>query len=96
MSKGKGHIPIRTCISCGRKENKKSMIRLVLNEDGIVIMDKSGSAPGRGAYVCNETQCIELLKEKKRLARAFGKMGRECARMQFAEIVRTISGGLYG
>ncbi|MBW2095574.1 MAG: YlxR family protein [Deltaproteobacteria bacterium] len=71
MSKGKGHIPIRTCISCGRKGSKKSMIRLVLSESGSVVRDKSGSAPGRGAYVCNETRCIELLKEGRRLAKAF-------------------------
>lgn len=71
MGKGKGHIPIRTCISCGRKGSKKSMIRLVLSERGRLVIDRSGSAPGRGAYVCNEARCIELLREGRRLARAF-------------------------
>jgi predicted RNA-binding protein YlxR (DUF448 family) len=74
MSKGKGHVPIRTCISCGRKGGKKSMIRLVLNEAAVVVMDRGGGAPGRGAYVCNDAHCIEALKEKRCLAKAFRKM----------------------
>ncbi len=56
------------------------MIRLVLNEDGCVVMDRSGSAPGRGAYVCNETRCIEQLKNGKRLGRSFRKKGAEIVR----------------
>jgi len=47
------------------------MIRLVLSERGRLVIDRSGSAPGRGAYVCNEARCIELLREGRRLARAF-------------------------
>jgi predicted RNA-binding protein YlxR (DUF448 family) len=74
MSKGKGHVPIRTCISCGRKGSKKSMIRLVLNETAAVVMDRSGRAPGRGAYVCNDAHCVEVLRERRRLAKAFRKM----------------------
>jgi len=90
MSRGKGHIPIRTCISCGRKGDKKSMIRLVLNEKDMAVIDAKGAAPGRGAYVCNTMHCIELLKERRRLGRAFRKKGP-------VDIdVRNILGGLYG
>ena len=50
------------------------MIRLVLNEAATVVMDRGGSAPGRGAYVCNDVNCLEVLKETRRLAKAFRKM----------------------
>ncbi|MBW1729959.1 MAG: YlxR family protein [Deltaproteobacteria bacterium] len=76
MAKGKGHIPIRTCISCGAKKDKKALVRLVLDNDGWVVVDKSGSAPGRGAYVCKNEQCWSELEKGKRLARAFRGKGR--------------------
>ncbi len=71
MSKGKGHVPIRTCISCGTKKPKKELIRLVLDEEGFVVRDEKGSMPGRGAYVCPKKECWEQLDKKKRLNKAF-------------------------
>ena len=35
MSRNRGHIPIRTCICCGAKREKKALIRLVLDENGV-------------------------------------------------------------
>jgi predicted RNA-binding protein YlxR (DUF448 family) len=47
------------------------MLRLVVHGDRSVGIDERGSAPGRGAYVCDEPRCIERLKDRRRLARAF-------------------------
>jgi len=71
MSKGKGHIPIRTCICCGIKRGKKDLTRLVLTAGGIVVQDISGKGKGRGAYVCADKSCLMALKTGKRLNRAF-------------------------
>ncbi len=64
------HEPIRECISCGGKFPKKELIRVVKNETGIHL-DKSGKAMGRGAYLCQNPDCLEKLKKQKRLNRAF-------------------------
>jgi len=75
MSKGKGHIPIRTCIACGAKRSKADLLRLVLDAEGWVVPDMSGHAPGRGAYVCKSARCWSALKNRKKLARAFRGKG---------------------
>ena len=71
MGKGKGHIPIRTCISCGAKRGKKELIRLVVNGEGRLVRDDLETGQGRGAYICNIKSCFEQLSRNKRLNRAF-------------------------
>jgi len=52
------HIPQRTCVGCRETLAKRSLIRLVRTEDGIMI-DKSGKISGRGAYLHNMRSCWE-------------------------------------
>ncbi|MGA9396956.1 MAG: YlxR family protein [Anaerolineaceae bacterium] len=52
------HIPQRTCVGCRETLAKRSLIRLVRTEDGIMI-DKSGKLSGRGAYLHNVRSCWE-------------------------------------
>ena len=75
MGKDKGHIPIRTCVSCRAKRNKKELIRLVLDAQGVVIRDDSGKGEGRGAYVCMSKSCWDSLRKGRLLNRAFKKQG---------------------
>ncbi|MBW1779842.1 MAG: YlxR family protein [Deltaproteobacteria bacterium] len=75
MSRGKGHIPIRTCICCGAKREKKDLLRLVLDSQGMAVGDSDGKGEGRGAYVCAEQSCLTALKTSKRLSRAFKTTG---------------------
>jgi len=69
----KTHIPIRTCISCGTKRDKKELIRLVLDVQGSVVRDGNLKGNGRGAYVCPRKSCWENLEKDKRLMKAFRK-----------------------
>jgi predicted RNA-binding protein YlxR (DUF448 family) len=71
MGKGKGHIPKRTCVSCGAKRTKHELIRLVVNGEGQLIRDHEGKAQGRGAYVCKSESCREQLSKNRRLGRRF-------------------------
>jgi predicted RNA-binding protein YlxR (DUF448 family) len=71
VGKGKGHIPVRTCISCGAKGHKNELIRLILDGEGQVVRDDERKRHGRGAYVCQNKLCQEGLSKKKRLDRAF-------------------------
>lgn len=71
MSKGKGHIPIRTCIICKEKKSKYELIRIAAGKDGIARRDDKAKIGGRGAYVCPRKECIErLLSRPQVLAKA--------------------------
>jgi predicted RNA-binding protein YlxR (DUF448 family) len=71
MGKGKEHIPIRTCLSCGAKRRKGELIRLVLTSEGRLVRDDQGTWQGRGAYVCRNKSCREKLSDNRRLRKAF-------------------------
>jgi len=59
-------IPQRMCVVCREMKPKKELIRVVLNESGEIVLDETGRANGRGAYVCNG-ECIEQLEKRKSL-----------------------------
>lgn len=63
-------IPMRTCIACRTVKPKKELIRIVKNQDGISL-DKTGRKNGRGAYICNDLDCLNKLKKQKCLNRVF-------------------------
>ncbi len=63
-------IPMRTCISCKQCKPKKDLIRIVKNNDDF-LLDKSGKLNGRGAYICNNRECIEKLIKNKLLNKTF-------------------------
>ena len=71
MGKRKGHIPIRTCLSCGAKRRKDELIRLVLTSESRLVRDDQGTWQGRGAYVCRNKLCQDKLSDSKRLGKAF-------------------------
>ena len=75
MSKNSTNTAVRTCISCRAKNNKDKLIRLVLDDNGVLIRDLFGKGRGRGAYVCPTMACLEALREGNRLGRAFRKEG---------------------
>ena len=55
----KKHIPIRTCISCHTKKDKKALLRLVIDHDGAITLNQS--VHGKGVYVCPLGECAERL-----------------------------------
>jgi len=71
VAKGKGHIPRRTCIACGRVTMKADLIRMILNKEGHLIRDDTGLIEGRGAYVCKDPSCLEKITQNRHSQRAF-------------------------
>lgn len=61
---------MRTCIACRACKPKKELIRIVKSEEGISL-DRTGRKNGRGAYICDDANCIAKLKKGKLLNRAF-------------------------
>lgn len=62
-------IPLRTCMGCNEKRPKKELIRIVKQKDGNVEVDKTGKMEGRGAYICNNIECLDKVIKTKRLER---------------------------
>ena len=70
MAKTKS-VPARMCIACREMKPKRDMLRIVKNAEGEIKLDFSGKAPGRGAYICNNGECIAKLKKQKLLHKVF-------------------------
>lgn len=64
-------LPQRTCIGCNSKKNKSELIRIVKNKEGNISIDKTGKAAGRGAYICDNVECLEKAIKTKRIDKAF-------------------------
>ena len=64
-------LPQRTCIGCGQQKDKRDLIRVVKNNQGEIFLDKSGKEPGRGAYICDNTECLERLIKSRKLEKSF-------------------------
>ena len=64
------HRPQRTCIACRETKDKRDLIRVVRTPAGDLIVDPTGKANGRGAYLCRQASCWEKGLQKQRLAQA--------------------------
>lgn len=59
-------------MGCNSQKDKNELIRIVKNKEGIISIDRTGKAQGRGAYICDNAECLEKVIKSKRLARVFG------------------------
>lgn len=55
-------IPMRMCVVTRERFPKQELIRVVVNKEGIVTVDVTGKANGKGAYIKKD---IEVLKKAK-------------------------------
>lgn len=63
-------IPLRQCMGCREMKPKKELVRVVRGTDGNVSIDLKGKAPGRGAYVCRDTECLKKALRSKAIDRS--------------------------
>ena len=63
--------PIRTCIGCGRRDDKRKLRRMVISHEGRIVWDDLQKRKGRGAYVCNNAECMKSALNESRLLKAF-------------------------
>ncbi len=59
------------CIACRELKEKREMLRIVKPADGDIFIDFSSKASGRGAYICNNPECVKKLKKQKLLNKVF-------------------------
>jgi predicted RNA-binding protein YlxR (DUF448 family) len=78
--------PVRTCVACREEAGKGTLVRIVRQPDGSAAVDRTGHAPGRGAYLHSDTACVEMARKRKALERSLkASVGPEI----WAQLVKT-------
>ena len=67
-------VPMRMCVGCREMKPKMTLLRVVKPQDGEARIDRTGKASGRGAYVCEDIECLRKARKSRALERAL-----ECA-----------------
>ena len=62
-------IPMRKCTGCNEMKEKKTMMRVLKCEEGIVL-DTTGKKNGRGAYLCKSAECLKMAAKSRGLERS--------------------------
>lgn len=86
-------LPLRTCIGCGKKDEKLKFVmisRLPKNslENSLEVSEGKNKSGGRSAYICKSEECLKKARKARRLERSFkGKVSNEI----YEEIERIIA-----
>lgn len=59
------------CVGCKEMKPKGELIRVVRSPDKEISIDMKGKKPGRGAYICKDSACLENALNNRMLERAF-------------------------
>ena len=60
-------MPERTCVITKEKTAKKDLLRVVRTPEGDIVVDLSGKANGRGAYLKKDPEVIEKARKTRTL-----------------------------
>ena len=63
-------IPMRRCVATGESLPKKELIRIVRTPEGVISVDPTGKANGRGAYLKKDPAVVEIARKNKALEKA--------------------------
>ncbi|MDQ6898959.1 MAG: YlxR family protein [Candidatus Dormibacteraeota bacterium] len=84
---------VRTCVACRQEAGKRGLIRLVRLPDGTAGHDAEGRAPGRGAYLHPEPDCLAQARKRRALERALKARVDEVLWPTLAAVRRTDESG---
>lgn len=58
-------IPLRKCVGCQEEKPKNELIRVIKTPEDEVVLDITGRKNGRGAYICQNSEClVKAIKTK--------------------------------
>ena len=63
-------IPTRKCVGCGEMKEKKDLIRVIKTPEDEILLDVTGKANGRGAYICKNAECLRKALKNRGLERS--------------------------
>ncbi len=55
----------RTCFVCRNTYDKSDLMRLVVDDAGVIWPDLLAKMPGRGVYLCMDEGCLKALSDKR-------------------------------
>ena len=61
---------MRKCLASGESVPKKDLLRIVRTPEGEVKVDTTGKLNGKGAYLKQSLEALEIAKKKNLLSRA--------------------------
>jgi len=64
-------IPMRRCLGCREKKDKRELLRIVRNNEGEIFVDPTGKKNGRGAYICKSMECFNKARKAKSFSNEF-------------------------
>lgn len=64
---------MRKCTGCGVSKPKKELIRVLKTVDDGIVMDLTGRKNGRGAYICQNMECLTKAIKTKAIERSLGE-----------------------
>ncbi|GAA2827392.1 hypothetical protein GCM10010471_06110 [Leucobacter komagatae] len=67
--------PIRTCVACRTRAARAELLRVVVR-DGHLIVDERAVLPGRGAWVHETAECMNLAVQRGTFTRALRASGK--------------------
>ena len=64
-------VPMRMCTACREMKPKRELVRIVKTSEGEIKLDTTGKLNGRGAYICEDKECLMKAQKANALSRAF-------------------------
>lgn len=61
---------MRKCVGCNEMKPKQELVRIIKNAEDEIIVDVTGRANGRGAYVCRNSTCLAQAIKNRGLERS--------------------------
>ena len=62
---------MRRCVNCRESKNKSELLRVVRTPEGKFIIDFTGKANGRGAYICKNEKCAAENRKRRKMDKSF-------------------------
>lgn len=84
-------VPMRRCIGCMESKPKQNLLRVAFY-DGVLSVDTTGRAKGRGVYLCRDSGCIEKAQKRKAFQRNFSAGIAQSEIDRVAEELKEMSG----
>lgn len=84
-------VPLRKCVATNEQHPKQEMFRIVRTPEGNIIVDLTGKAKGRGAYLSKSKTAINLAKKKKVLDRHLEKEVPEAIYTELMQLLGEVS-----
>lgn len=76
------------CVGCRTRAPRSSLIRVTAGTDRLIV-DRTATLPGRGAWLHPDPRCVETALARKALDRALKAAGRSAE--EVGELARTLA-----